>query len=94
MEETVYEQISNIINNQTLSESDKIEEIFFIVLPEQQKKIFRCLSKENALSCVDIKGKTGIPTKNISSQLKQLFKKCNNIKAFKINTKKFYYREF
>lgn len=52
----------------------KSKKIFRLLLKDQQREIFDVLpiGEENAVSCSFIKEKTGISTRNISVQLKQI----------------------
>jgi len=52
----------------------KSKKIFRLLLKDQQREIFDIIpiGEKNAVSCNFIKTQTGIPTKNITSQIKQL----------------------
>lgn len=52
----------------------KSRKLFRLLLKDQQREIFDRIpvGERNAVSCNFIKQKTGIPTKNITGQIKQL----------------------
>lgn len=52
----------------------KSKELFRLLLKDQQREIFDKIpiGEINAVSCNFIKNQTGIPTKNIAGQIKQL----------------------
>lgn len=52
----------------------KSKKLFRLLLKDQQREIFDAIpiGVQNAVSCNYIKEKTGIPTRNISVQLKQI----------------------
>lgn len=52
----------------------KSKKLFRLLLKDQQREIFDAIpiGIQNAVSCNYIKEKTGIPTRNISVQLKQI----------------------
>ena len=68
-----YYEIFEIINSEG-SVSKKSLELFITLLKPQQKEIFNCIPRsiDDAVSAKQIKEMTGIPTKNISSQIKQI----------------------
>lgn len=53
---------------------NKSRKIFRLLLKDQQREIFDKIpiGERNAVSCNFIKEQTGIPTKNITAQIKQL----------------------
>lgn len=68
-----YSLIKNVMHSKG-SIDTKSKNIFRALLKDQQRAIFDTLlvGEEKAVSCNFIKNKTGIPTKNITVQIKQL----------------------
>lgn len=71
------------------------EKIFKLSCPKQIKVIIDNIPKgiNNAITSKEISVKTGLETKNISSQIKQIQDKNNRIKSISVNgkNKKYYY---
>lgn len=71
-----YEAIKKIIGL-NLSDSEKVYQLFLLSLKPQMKTIFLLIPKgiDNAISAKELKLKTGLDTKIISSQVQALIKK-------------------
>lgn len=68
---------------------DLVDNIFKLSCPKQLKSIIDNIPKgiNNATTCKEISIKTGLLTKNISSQIKQIQDKNPNLKSISINNK-------
>lgn len=87
-----FEKILSILNNDKESNAQKAIEIFAESLQSKQKLIFRALQMSSKpITCKEISALTGINTKNLSTQLRQLNDKCQLIKTLKISERKYKY---
>lgn len=69
-----YYKIKKVLDSEN-TVSEKSLELFLMLLKPQQREILNAIPKgiDNAVSAKKIKEITGIPTKNISSQIRQIY---------------------